>query len=156
MLFRSDLDQIDFIDYDGAESPLPFMLTGHDNLGDFQRRRQAPQIMVYQRRTETGFVDDGQGGLDPVNESSCFMTARWDWTDDAIAGKFGSDNEVYRHVRGFQPAGPGAYEDGYPLVVTRNKVRGRGRVLQLKFEGKPEKDTHLLGFTINYKISRMK
>lgn len=152
-LDTADLEQVDYVDYDGAESPIPFMLTGHDNLGDFQRRRQAPVITVFQKRTETEFVPAGFG-LDPVNESSCLMTANWDWSDDEVSGKIGTTNEVYRHVRAFQPTGAGPYEDGYPVVVTRNKVRGRGRVLQLRFEGAPEKDTHILGFSTNYKIDR--
>jgi hypothetical protein len=82
------------------------------------------------------------------------MTANWDWTDDNVSGKVSSKNQVYRHVRAFQPAGAGPYEDGYPVVVTRNKVRGRGRVLQLRFEGEATKDTHILGFSTNYKVAR--
>lgn len=152
-LDTADLDQIDFIDYDGAESPLPFMFTGHDNLGDFQRRKQAPIITVHQKRTETELIPAG-AGLDPVNESSCRMTALWDWTDDSVSGKVTTAHEVYRHVRAFQPVGAGPYNDGYPVVTTRNKVRGRGRVLQLKFEGNTGKDTHILGYSTNYKIQR--
>jgi hypothetical protein len=149
----ADFEQLDFVDFDGAESPLPFMFTGHDSLGDFQRRRQAPIITVHQKRTETEFVVAGNG-LDPVNESSCLITALWDWSDDEISGKITTPREVYRHVRAFQPAGAGPYNDGYPIVTTRNKVRGRGRVLQLKFEGAPTKDTHILGYSTNYKIQR--
>jgi len=89
-----------------------------------------------------------------VNESSCLMSARWDWSDNEISGKVATAHQVYRHVRAFQPAGAGPYEDGYPVVVTRNKVRGRGRALQLRFEGEPEKDTHILGYSTNYKIER--
>lgn len=152
-LDTADLDQTDFVDYDGAESPLPFMVTGHDNLGDFQTRRQAPVITVFQKRTETAFVTGGSG-LEPVNESSCLMTPSWDWSDDAISGKVSASQEVYRHVRAFQPAGAGPFEDGYPVVTTRNKVRGRGRALQLRFDGAATFDTHILGFSTNYKVQR--
>lgn len=147
-----DMDQTDYIDFDGAESPLPFMITGWDNLGDFQRRRQAPVITVFAKRTETGYTATGNG-WDADNESSNLLTARWDWTDDSVTGKIGSQNETYRHVRAFVPSGA-ADVDGYPVVVTRNKVRGRGRVLQLRFDGAATKDSHLLGFSTNYKISR--
>ncbi len=147
-----DMDQTDYVDFDGAESPLPFMLTGWDNLGDFQRRRQAPVITVFAKRTETGYTQTGNG-WDGDNESSNLLTAYWDFTDDSVAGKIGSQNETYRHVRGFVPSGAGAI-DGYPVVITRNKVRGRGRVLQLRFDGAATKDSHLIGFTTNYKITR--
>jgi hypothetical protein len=149
-----DFNQTAYVDFDGSESPLPYMLTGWDNIGDFQQRRQAPIITVYAKRTETGYTATG-GGWDADNESSSLLTAYWDWTDDSVSGKIGSQNETYRHTRGFVPA---AADDvnGYPVVVTRNKVRGRGRVLQLRFDGAATKDSHLLGFTTNYKVSRGK
>jgi hypothetical protein len=147
-----DLSQSDYLDYDGAESPLPFVTTGWDNIGDFQSRRQAPIITVYAKRTETGYTSAG-GGWTGDNESSNLLTAYWDWTDDSVTGKIGSQNETYRHVRQFVPSGT-TDVDGYPVVVTRNKVRGRGRVLQLRFDGAATKDSHILGFTTNYKITR--
>lgn len=149
-----DLDQSDYLDFDGSESPLPYVITGWDNLGDFQQRRQAPIVTVYAKRTETGYTESGNGYA-PVNESSNLLTAYWDWTDDSVSGKIGSQNETYRHVRAFTPSGTGDV-DGYPVVVTRNKVRGRGRVLQLRFDGAATKDSHILGFTLNYDIQRTK
>ncbi len=151
-LVTADLDQTDYVDFDGSESPLPYVVTGWDNIGDFQRRRQAPVITVYAKRTETGYTETGNG-WDGDNESSNLLTAYWDWTDDSVTGKIGSQNETYRHVRGFVPSGASDV-DGYPVVVTRNKVRGRGRVLQLRFDGAAAKDSHILGFTTNYKVSR--
>jgi hypothetical protein len=147
-----DMDQTAYLDFDGSESPLPYFYTGWDNIGDFQRRRQAPVITVYAKRTETGYTQTGNG-WDGDNESSNLLTAFWDWTDDSVSGKIGSENETYRHVRGFVPSGA-TDVDGYPVVVTRNKIRGRGRVLQLRFQGAATKDSHLLGFTTNYKVSR--
>jgi hypothetical protein len=147
-----DMDQTAYLDFDGTESPLPYFYTGWDNIGDFQRRRQAPVITVYAKRTETGYTATGNG-WDGDNESSNLLTAYWDWTDDSVSGKIGSENETYRHVRGFVPSGA-TDVDGYPVVVTRNKIRGRGRVLQLRFKGAATKDSHILGFTTNYKVSR--
>jgi hypothetical protein len=148
----ADFDQTSFNDFDGSNGPLPFFETGHDSLGDWQRRRQAPVITVYSKRTETGYTETG-GGFDPVNESSTLMRALWDWTDDAVSNKLGAQQQVYRHVRNFVPSGTSDV-DGYPVVVTRNKVRGRGRALQLRFDGATDKDSHILGYTVNYKISR--
>ncbi len=144
-----DHDQSDYIDFDGSESPLPYVVTGWDNIGDFQRRRQAPVITVYAKRTETGYTDSGSGWSGD-NESSNLMTAYWDWTNDDVSGKIGDQQETYRHVRAFTPA-DATDVDGYPVVVTRNKVRGRGRVLQLRFDGAATKDSHLLGYTVNYR-----
>lgn len=150
----ADLDQTSFNDFDGSNGPLPFLVTGHDQTGDWQRRKQAPVIVVYSKRTETGYTSTGNG-FDPVNESSTLMRAFWDWTDDAVSNKIGAQQQVYRHVRQFVPSGTSDV-DGYPVVVTRNKVRGRGRALQLRFDGATDKDSHILGFTTNYKSTRKK
>ncbi len=167
----ADFQQSDYLDFDGNESPLPFMMAGYDNIGEFQRRKQAPIITVFSRRTETGY----NAALDAaVNESSTLMTALWDWTElvqwdspsaptaqetadgttsnYGVSGKIGARNEVYRHVRKFVPLSTSDV-DGYPVVVTRNKVRGRGRVLQLRFEGAATKDSHIIGWATNYKVS---
>ena len=148
----ADFVQTSFNDFNGANGPLPFLIFGHDNLNEFQRRKQAPVITVFSKRTETGYVDNGTG-WDPTNESSTLMSARWDWTDDAVTNKIGAKQEVYRHARQFVPSGANDV-DGYPVVVTRNKVRGRGRSLQLRFDGATDKDSHVLGFATNYKVTR--
>jgi len=148
----ADFNQTDFDDWDGTNGPLPYLVFGHDNLGEWQRRKQAPVITVFSKRTETGYTSTG-GGFDPVNESSTLMSAYWDWTDDAVTNKIGAQQEVYRHVRNFVPSGT-TDVDGYPVVTTRNKVRGRGRSLQLRFDGATDKDSHILGYQTNYKITR--
>jgi hypothetical protein len=170
----ADFEQTDYIDYDGLESPLPFLVTGYDGLQDYQRRKQAPVISVIQKRTETGY----NAALDTaINDSSTLMTAFWDWTeaiewDDyttpttqqpwtgtannhGVSGKIGAQSQVYRHNRGFVPLATSDV-DGYPIIVTRNKVRGRGRVLQLRFDGAATKDSQLIGWRTNYKVSRRK
>lgn len=151
----ADFAQTSFDDWSTTHSqPVPYMYTAWDNIGDFQRRRQAPIITVFSKRTETGYVDNGTG-WDPTNYSSTLMSGYWDWTNDAVSNKITATQEVYRKVRDFAPAAA-TDVDGYPVVVTRNKLRGRGRVLQLKFEGAADKDSHILGFTTNYKVSRKK
>ena len=177
----ADFEQTDYLDFDGNESPLPFMVAGFDNLGDFQRRKQTPVITVFQKRTETGyteqFIAGNSVGWEPDNESSTLMTAFWDWTEavewdsyatptaqqawtaqvgnHGISGKIGAQSQVYRHNRRFVPLAAGDV-DGYPTVVTRNKVRGRGRVMQLRFDGATGKDSHIVGWTTNYKVSKKK
>jgi len=156
-----DLNSSTYLDFDGAESPLPFFTTGWDNIGDFQRRRQAPVITVFAKRTETGYTQTGNG-WDGDNESSNLLTAYWDWTNDSVSGKDGAfypdgsaksavQRETYRHPRAFVPSAANDV-DGYPVVTTRNKIRGRGRVLQLRFDGAATKDSHILGFTTNYRV----
>ena len=152
----ADFSQTLFDDWDGSNGPLPYMYTGWDLTTSYQSRRQAPIIVVHSKRTETGYTASGNGWA-ATNPSSTTMTAYWDWADDDVTNKIGDKDgngqEVYRHVRDFVPASASDV-NGYPVVTTRNKVRGRGRALQLKFEGATDKDSHLLGFTVNYKVSR--
>ncbi len=148
-----DFDQTLYTDYPGGEK-IPFIITGYDNLGDWQRFKQAPKIHTFMKKTETGYTASGTD-LVPVNESSLTLQARWDWTDNANSGKIGTAQQIYRHRRRYQPVDVNdTFDDGEPVVVARNKVRGRGRALNLKFTGEAGKDAHLLGWTIQYVATR--
>lgn len=170
-----DMNQSAYLDFDGVESPLPYLVTGWEASYGFQRRKQAPIVAVFNKRTGTGWTDSN--GWTEDNGGSTLMTPFWDWTEatqwdvpalptaqepwDAtannfgVSGKIGKQVETYRFVRNFTPL-TGSNVDGYPVIATRNKVRGRGRSLSMRFDGAATKDSHLLGFTINYKITRKK
>lgn len=126
-----------------------YVVPGYD-LGNAQGGDKAIQglyCVVFMRRTETGVDASGN----PISASSCTLQARWDWTDSAVAGKWSAAREVYRHNRPFFPSVPSAtFNDGYPVVVTKNKIRGRGKALQLKFSADPAKDMQLLGWAVIY------
>lgn len=149
-----DMNHSDFADFDGTEQEC-YLLTGYDNLGDFSRHRQAPTIHVFMHKTETGYEEAIDGALTPLGDSSCWMQARWDWSDSSTAGKWGTEQQVYRHVRYYQPTGTSdTFDSGYPVLVTRNKIRGRGRCLHLKFRADTGKDCYILGWAIEYKGER--
>jgi len=121
-----------------------YVLTGYQ-LADVgpARMKSGMYITTFAKRTETVFDSGG----DPVNPSSVLMQLRWDFTDDYNTGKWNNAVETYRHIRPFI-ADPGAtYESGYPLVTTKNKIRGRGRALQFKFSTSEGKDMKLVGWT---------
>jgi hypothetical protein len=172
-----DMNQSAYLDFDGLESPLPYLVTGWETEYGFQRRKQAPLITVYNKRTGTGWTDAGGGDWSEDNAGSTLMTPFWDWTEAVewdsyttptaqqpwsaqadnygVSGKIGKQVETYRHTR--NPVILAASDvTGYPVIVTRNKVRGRGRALSMRFDGAATKDSHLLGFTTNTKITRKK
>ena len=129
-----------------------YLVTGYDTAEAPQLRKYTPYITVYQNKTETGFVDVA-GDLVPVGDSSLLMQAQWDWTDRTTAGKWGTAQQVYRHRRLYTPTGPGdTFDNGETLVVTRNKVRGRGRALAIKYTAGTGKDSWLLGWTIRWNL----
>jgi hypothetical protein len=121
-----------------------FLLMGPDNIGNWHSFRQAPVVHVHSYATDRG---------PNLNESSILMRARWDWTDNIATGKWGTEQQVHRRTRPYVPPTLSGWDDGYPVVVTRNKVRGRGRALQLAFRSEPEKDAHLLGYAIRYAVT---
>ena len=129
-----------------------YLVTGYDTAQAVSKRKYAPTITVFMKRTETGFTDLGSGDYTPIGESSLTMQARWDWTDNTVAGKWGTAQQVYRHQRLFTPSTTASYEDGYPIVVTKNKIRGRGRSIHLKFTAGSGKTAHLIGWTTNYSV----
>ena len=107
------------------------------------KKKQAMYITTFLERTETAFDED----FNPINESSCTMYGKWDFTDADTANKWTSGQEVYRHTRMFIPSTT-SFDDGYPLVITKNKMRGRGRALQLRFEAAADYDMRLVGWSV--------
>jgi len=101
-----------------------FLLTGAEVLQDASRKKQAPTIHIFMRRTETGFTPNMDGDLVPKNDSGCFMQIRWDWADDPAAGKWSAEKQVYKLSRFYAPGldvvggvqTPYLYEDGVPIL----------------------------------------
>lgn len=110
----------------------------------FAKRGQSAYVTVFMERTETDIDANG----DAVNASSCMLRAKWDFTDSTAANKWSAEQEVYRLPRLFLDDGSDIFDNGYPLVVTKNKVRGRGRALQLKFSDSAGKDMRLAGWSV--------
>lgn len=127
----------------GVDAPA-FLVTGWSGMGDFQRYKQVPYITVYSYKTETGF----NGEYAPQGGSSILVQSQWNWTNSAEAGKWGQQFQAYRHRRHWLPQNSSdEYADGELVVTTRSKLRGRGRVLSLRFDTEEGKDFHLLGWS---------
>jgi len=137
----------DYTDF-GIDEPECYLITGFDSLQDPSTFKEAPYITVYSRKTEEGYDEDTL----PIRPSSTQMRTRWDWADHANASKWGRYQEVYRHRRTYIPSDPttDTYNDGTPVVITRNSLRGMGRVLQLEFRAGEGKDSWLQGWKTNF------
>lgn len=141
----------DYKDYDTNGTEVgAYLVTGYDVAEAPAHNKQAPVIHVFMYKTETGFTEVS-GDLVPVNASSLTMQARWNWADRSSSGKWGTAQECYRHRRLYTATDASdGFDDGQPVVVTRNKVRGRGNSLHLKFTAGSGKDAHLIGWATNY------
>ena len=121
-----------------------YFITGYNMGGNGPSRAKTGQYLtVFMKRTETAFDVNSN----PLNQSGCLMQSRWDFTDNAYPGKWADEVQVYRQLRAFFTVGAGPFDDGYPLVITKNKLRGRGKAVQFKFTSQLGKDMKMVGWT---------
>lgn len=131
----------------GIDAPA-HMITGYGPGGDFQRNKQFPWVTFHFLKTEVGFEDDGTGTLVPINPGSCLVQTQWDWTNSVDSNRWGTEFQAYRHKRLFIPSGAGnTFNDGNLVISTKNKMRGKGKVLSLLIQSEPGKDLQLLGLS---------
>jgi len=127
-----------------------FLRTGHEIFQDTMRRKYVPYLVTHFSRTETGFVDNGTGGLDAENPSGCQMQAKWGWSDSANSGKWSNSQQLYRLNRLYIPTSSSdLFDYGYEVVTTKSKLRGNGKAVSLHFTSESGKDMHLLGWGVS-------
>lgn len=129
------------------------ILTGWSGGGDYQRSKQVPFLMMHFYKTETGFevIDDGDPLSDwrATDQSSCLVQAQWNWANHVNSGKWGTQFQAYRFSRFWQPSEiDDAFDNGFYTVETRNKLRGSGKVLSLKFTSEPGKHMNIIGWSM--------
>jgi len=116
---------------------------------DFMRRKQIPTLFVHCRRTENGFEEDVGGDLVPINQSSCIVQARWEWSDSSSSRRWGNEFQAYRYKRLYFPVDVNdGYDTGFATIVTKNKLRGYGKVVSIKFSTEEYRNLHLYGWSM--------
>jgi hypothetical protein len=142
----SDFNLDTFSDWGVAEMPA-YVITGYDMGGvGPARAKTAGYLTAFMKRTEESF----DSNTNPTKQSGCLMTTRWDFTDNTFAGKWGQAYQIYRQNRPYLAMPNTPFDDGYPLVITKNKIRGRGKALQIKYEAEVGKDMKLVGWSITF------
>ncbi len=145
----------DFLDYGSilGVSPTPYSAyieTWPDAVGQTVIKKQVPWVHTYMRKTEEGFVDNGDG-LEPVRPSGCIMQAQWDWHNSAAGKRWSRPRQIYRHKRFYIPENEeDTFDTGEEVVFTQNKIFGRGNSVAFRFEAEPGKDCQLLGYSVIY------
>lgn len=128
-----------------------FLETGYEILDDAMRNKQAVWLFTYFNRTESGYIIDSNGNIDYENPSACLVQSKWDWSDSTASNKWGAQFQAYRLNRNFIPDDvTDTFDYGYPVIFTKNKFRGRGRSLHIKFQSQQGKDLQLLGWSIPF------
>lgn len=107
------------------------------------RQKSGTYLTTFAKRTEISFDDNN----DPVNPGGINMQLRWDFTDNYNTGKWTLPVDVYRQIRPYIGEPGTTFDDGYPLVISKNRIRGRGKAVQFKFSSKENHDMQLVGWT---------
>lgn len=152
-LGSASFKDFDFVDWAsqaaGGADYESFMTAGYELNNDLMRKKQSPIIQAAFNRSESRYVDNGSGGVEFDRPSSCLMKGAWDWSDNTVSGKIGSEQEIYRFRRAFLHGQIGqVFDNGLPIVTTRTKLRGRGRAFSVNFRSPAGKDCQLLGWSV--------
>lgn len=123
-----------------------FLLSGQQTAGDSAVSKQIPYLIMHFRRTEDG-VDSN---LVPVNTSGCLFRCQWAFSNTINSKKWSPLQQAYRYRRAqYVVDEDDAYDNGFELVTSKNKVRGRGPAFALYFETEPLKDCQIVGWSIS-------
>jgi hypothetical protein len=151
-LTLAELNNTTFKDWVTADSVgvdySSYLVTGYEYAGDIMREKQVPYVQFYFNRTEDGFTASGND-LVLDNQSGCLVQAQWNWSNSANSGKWGTQFQAYRLLRNYIPSGAGdTFDYGDSVIVTKNKLRGSGKVVSLKIQSETGKDMQLLGWAM--------
>ena len=131
----------------GGTDAKAFMITGQQTASDSAVSKQIPYLITYLKRTEKGVTSDSV----PDKPSGLFMRCQWDFASSILSNKWSALVQAYRYKRAQYITGlSDLYANGFDMVVTKNKVRGRGKVFSLYFETEPRKDCRIVGWSISF------
>lgn len=122
-----------------------FLRTGSQIAGDSAVHKQVSYLVLHFKKTESVTDDLGE----PLDQSSCLFSTYWDWSVNTNSNKVGRLQQGYRYRRPYFANLPNTdYDNGFELVTTKSKVRGRGRAFGLYFETEPFKDCNITGWNL--------
>ncbi len=132
-----------FLDW-GSANYSSYAETAYDFSGSAMLKKNVPYIVSYMRRTEENFVPAGAGYVADY-PSSCLLTVKWDLSIDS--SRWSSPSQLYRMVN-YPTVDINDLTFTYPYdtIVARTKIRGKGRVLRMRFESETGKDLNLIGW----------
>jgi hypothetical protein len=137
--FRGDV----YLDWGDADYS-SFAEAGYDFLGNISGFKNAPYVTTYMRVTEDGYKVSGFG-YEFINPSSCKMSISWD-----LKKTNSTPREIYKlkDVPVVDPEDLSSINYPTNTVITKSKVRGRGRSMKLRFESTEGNDFHLVGYEV--------
>ena len=78
------------------------------------------------------------------------MQTKWDFASSSYSGKWTNKTQVYKLPLLFVPNDL-SLDTGYPIVITKHRVRGNGKAIQFRFEtSELGRDFDLLGWSVQF------
>ncbi len=143
-----ELNNEDFKDW-GEVDAKAYILTGSTTAGDSSVDKQTPYLTIHMLKTEDG-VEEVDGDLVPRNQSGCLFRSQWDWANTINSGKWSSLFQAYKYKKPlFIVDANDVYDNGFEVVSSKNKLRGKGKALSIYFETEPGKDCIILGWSLS-------
>lgn len=142
----AEFSNTDFLDWGSADYS-SYAETAYNFLGSAMPKKQAPYILTFMKTTETGWEANGAGdGYDPLRPSSLYIKSKWDFRENPNTGR----QQCYRlkYPVSVDTSNLGTWSYPEEVVTSRLKLRGRGRVVVLRWESETGKDFHLLGWAL--------
>lgn len=139
----ADVSDTSFLDWGDADYS-SYAETGFNFMGDLETRKTVPYITVFMKDTATGWSADGGDSYSIIRDSGLTVKSYWDFRDTPST----IGQKCFRRKRStnVDTGDLSTFDYEKDVIITRLKIRGRGRVVNLKWESETGKDFHLLGW----------
>lgn len=144
--FYNNVNFIDWQAVDGVGADAKaYCLTGAQTVGDSGVDKQIPYLFMHFIRTE----DTVDNNWVPKNQSSCLFRCQWNFANSVNSKQWTPLMQAYRYRKAHWASEPnGVYDNGYSVLTSKNKIRGKGKAFAMYFETEPGKDCKILGWNL--------
>lgn len=109
-----------------------YVETGYELFNDAMRKKNITYIFSYLKKTEDGWFVNEDGEEQLNDPSSCYLEVKFDWANSMASNKWTTPVQVYRPGR-FFASDDGSVDNGFPIIISKSKVRGNGKSLQFRY-----------------------
>lgn len=125
-----------------------YIVTQPETLGNYARDKGVPLLEAFFRRTENEIINYVEGEYRYDVPSACQMSLTFDWDST----KSTPLRSVYKALppRFIPPTIPYVLPFGNEMVTFKDKMRGKGRAVQVRFESIGNNRMDIYGYSVQY------
>lgn len=137
-------------DFEAAGTYSSYVVTQPETASAYTRNKGVPLIQVFFRRTESQITAYTGGQYVFDKPSACNLSVRFDWDTT----KQTDERSIYKALpfRYVAPTVPYTLPFGNEMVTYKDKIRGKGRAVQVKLSSIGNNRLDLYGYAIQYSI----